>query len=208
MGRYRGAICKLCRREGIKLFLKGLKCYTDKCPVAKRPFAPGQHGKSRQKISDYGTQLREKQKAKRIYGLLEAQFKFYFHKAERSKGVTGEKLLEFMERRLDNTIFRLLFTLTRPEARQMVANGCVFVNNHKINRPSYLVKPGDAIQLKCSDKQRQKIKDMIEASKDRTIPKWLKSDPANLKGEVVGIPVREDVGFPIKEQLIVELYSK
>lgn len=208
MAKYRGPVCRLCRREGIKLFFKGLKCYTDRCPVSKRPFAPGQHGKSRLKLSDYGIQLREKQKAKRIYGLLERQFKFYFHKAERAKGVTGEKLLEFLERRLDNTVFRLLFTLTRRESRQLVANGCVYVNNRKIDRPSYLVRVGDVIQLKCGEKQKQKIKELVEGSKDRTPPKWLTVDFANLKGEVVRVPTKEDVGFPIREQLIVELYSK
>lgn len=209
MAKYKGPVCKLCRRDGIKLFLKGTKCYTDKCPVTRRPFAPGQHGKSRRmKLSDYGIQMREKQKVKRIYGLLERQFKCYFHKAEKSKGVTGEKLLEFLERRLDNTIFRLLFTLTRREAREMVNQGHAYVNNHKIDRPSYLMKVGDAIQLKCSEKQKQRIKELIEASKDRSTPKWLKPDFENLKAEVIGIPTREDVGFPIKEQLIVELYSK
>ena len=208
MAKYKGPVCRLCRREGIKLFLKGLKCYTDKCPVIKRPFPPGQHGKGRLKFSDYGVQLREKQKAKRIYGLLERQFKFYFHKAEKARGVTGEKLLEFLERRLDNTVFRLMFTLTRREARQMVANGCVHVNNRKIDRPSYLVKVGDVVQLKVSDKLKQRIKELIEASKDRSAPKWLKVDFENLKGDVVGIPGKEDVGFPIKEQLIIELYSK
>ena len=209
MGKYRGPVCRLCRREKVKLFLKGLRCYTEKCAVDKRPFAPGQHGKSRRmKFSDYGLQLREKQKAKRIYGLMEKQFRFYFKKAEQSKGVTGEKLLEFLERRLDNTVFRLMFTLTRREARQMVTNGCVYVNDHKVNKPSYLVETGDAIQLKCSEKQKQKIKELIDMSKDRTTPKWLKVDATNFKGEIVGIPDRADVGFPIKDQLIIELYSK
>jgi small subunit ribosomal protein S4 len=208
MGKYKGSVCRLCRREGMKLFFKGPKCVSDKCPVSKRPFAPGQHGKMRIKLSDYGIQLREKQKVKRIYGLLERQFKFYFHKAERSKGVTGEKLLEFLERRVDNVIFRVLFALTRPQARQMVANGHVYVNNHKVDRPSYLVKIGDALHLKCSEKQKAKIKEMIELSKDRAVPRWLKPDFDNLKAEVIAIPTREDVGFPIKEQLIIELYSK
>lgn len=208
MAKYKGPVCRLCRRETIKLFLKGPKCVSDKCPVAKRPFAPGQHGKGRMKISDYGVQLREKQKAKRIYGLLERQFKFYFHKAERSRGVTGEKLLEFLERRLDNAIFRILFAMTRQEARQMVSNGNVYVNNKKVDRPSYLVKPKDVIQLRCSDKQKAKITQMRELTKDRTVPNWLKPDFENFKAEVVGIPTREDVGFPIKEQLIIELYSK
>ncbi|MDD5449530.1 MAG: 30S ribosomal protein S4 [Candidatus Omnitrophica bacterium] len=208
MGKYTGPVCRLCRREGIKLFFKGPKCVSDKCPVAKRPFPPGQHGKSRLKISDYGVQLREKQKAKRIYGLLERQFKFYFHKAERSRGVTGEKLLEFLERRIDNTVFRLLFALTRREGRQLVSNGHVYVNNKKVNRPSYLVKTGDTIEIRGSDKQKGRIKEMIKLSKDKTVPTWLKADHENLKAEIVGIPTRADVGFPIKEQLIIELYSK
>lgn len=208
MAKYQGSVCRLCRREGIKLFFKGYRCYTDKCPVAKRPFPPGQHGKTRTKLSDYGVQLREKQKAKRIYGLLERQFRFYFKKAERSKGVTGEKLLEYLERRLDNTVFRSMFTLTRRESRQMVVNGHVYVNKHKINRPSYLVDVGDTIELKISDKQKQKIKETTEAAKDKTTPKWLRADLGNFKSEVIAIPDRSDVGFPIKEQLIVELYSK
>ncbi len=209
MATYKGPVCRMCRREGIKLFFKGVRCYTDKCPVVKRPFPPGQHGKGRRmKLSDYGIQLREKQKTKRIYGLLERQFRSYFHKAEQSKGVTGEKLLEFLERRLDNTVFRLMFTLTRKEARQMVTNGSVRVNDRKVDRPSYLVKPGDVISLKFKEKKIAKIKELIEASKDRSIPKWLKPDFANLKGEIIAMPDRADVGFPIKEQLIVELYSK
>jgi small subunit ribosomal protein S4 len=208
MAKYKGPVCRLCRREGSKLFLKGPKCVSDKCPVSKRPFPPGQHAKGRFKLSDYGVQLREKQKAKRIYGLLERQFKFYFHKAERAKGVTGEKLLEYLERRLDNAIFRLLFAMTRREARQMVTNGQVYVNDRKIDRPSYQVKIGDRIQLKCKEKQRAKIKELIELSKDRNIPTWLRPDLDNLKGEVVRLPIRDDVGFPIREQLIIELYSK
>ena len=192
----------------IKLFLKGPKCMSDKCPVTRRPFPPGQHAKRRVKISDYAAQLREKQKVKRIYGLLEKQFKFYFHKAERAKGVTGEKLLEFMERRIDNVIFRLLLAMTRRESRQMVVNGLVYINGHKVNRPSYLVNIGDKIELKTSDKHKTKIKEMMELSKDRTVPSWLKPDLDNLKAEVAALPRREDVGFPIKEQLVVELYSK
>lgn len=208
MAKYRGPVCRLCRREGIKLFLKGIRCYTEKCPVSKRPFSPGQHGRTRIKFSDYGVQLREKQKAKRIYGLLERQFKLYFLKAERSRGVTGEKLLEFLERRLDNVIFRLMFALTRKEARQIVTNGSAYVNNRKIDRPSYLVKVGDAIELKCTEKQKKHIKELLEASKDKNVPRWIKPDLENLKAEIIGIPTKEDVGFPIKEQLIVELYSK
>lgn len=208
MANYTGPLCRLCRREGIKLFLKGAKCFMEKCPVSKRQYPPGQHGKSRIKLSDYAIQLREKQKAKRIYGLLERQFRFYFKRAEKSRSATGEKLLEFLERRLDNTIFRLSFALTRADARQVVAHGHVYVNNRKVDRPSFLVKTGDRIEIKCSDKQKQKIKDIIEQSKDKTIPPWLKVDSANLKAEVAGTPTKKDVGFPINEQLIVELYSK
>ncbi|MFH1848484.1 MAG: 30S ribosomal protein S4 [Candidatus Omnitrophota bacterium] len=208
MAKFSGAVCKLCRREGIKLFLKGPKCTSDKCPVSKRPYAPGQHGNRRTKLSNYGIQLREKQKAKRIYGILERQFRLYFKRAERSKGVTGEKLLELLERRLDNVIFRLLFAMTRREARQMVSNGQVRVNNRKVNIPSYIVNKSDVVTLKCREKQAKKIKELIELSKDRGVPAWLKADFDALKGEIVGIPTREDVGFPIKEQLIVELYSK
>lgn len=208
MAKYTGPVCRLCRRETIKLFLKGPKCVSDKCPVSKRPFPPGQHTKGRFKISDYGVQLREKQKVKRIYGLLEKQFRFYFKKAERARGVTGDKLFEYLERRLDNTIFRLLFAMTRRESRQMVTNGQVYVNGRKIDRPSYQVKIGDQILLKCKEKQKAKIKELIELSKDRNVPTWLKPDLENLKGEIVRLPIREDVGFPIKEQLIIELYSK
>ncbi|MEI8176433.1 MAG: 30S ribosomal protein S4 [Candidatus Omnitrophota bacterium] len=208
MGKYTGAVCRFCRRDGIKLFLKGTKCTTDKCPVVKRPFPPGQHGKLRTKLSDYGVQMREKQKVKRIYGLYERQFKFYFQKAEQSKGVTGEKLLQFLERRLDNVVFRMMFALTRKEGRQMVTNGNVYVNTRKVNKPSFLVKAGDTITLKLKDKRRQIVKELIQTSKDKTIPKWIKTDPENLKGEILAMPDRSDVGFPIKEQLIVELYSK
>jgi len=209
MARYTGALCRLCRREGIKLFLKGLKCTTDKCPVAKRAYAPGQHGKARRKkLSNYAVQLREKQKVKKIYGILEQQFRLYFQKAEHSKGVTGEMLLQYLERRLDNAIFRINFALTRNEARQIVRHGHVRVNGKKVDIPSYLVKKSDSIQIKDNPKSIKHVKEVMELTKDRAVPKWLKLSSDKLKAEVVDLPKREDVGFPIQESMIVELYSK
>lgn len=208
MARYRGPSCKLCRRERIKLFLKGTKCATDKCPVSKRGYPPGEHGQSRAKLSDYAFQLREKQKVKRIYSLQEEQFRLYFKMAERSKGITGEMLLQFLERRLDNVIFRLNFALTRKESRQIVRHNHVYVNDKKVNIPSYLVEKGDIIKLKLKDKQKKIVKETLELLKDRSVPHWLKLEQDNLAGTVVELPKREDVGFPIQERLIIELYSK
>jgi len=210
VARYTGPLCKLCRREGIKLFLKSAKCASDKCPVSRRAYPPGAHGKGRRrtKFSNYAVQLREKQKVKRIYGLLEAQFRLYFKRAEGSKGVTGEILLQYLERRLDNVIFRLNFALTRQEARQIVRHNHVYVNDKKVNIPSFLVGKEDVVRLKIRDKQKKIIKETSELLKDRAVPKWLKLDKENLSGAVLGLPKREDVGFPIQERLIVELYSK
>lgn len=208
MGRYRGPLCKLCRRERIKLFLKGAKCTTDKCPLSRRGYPPGEHGQTRAKLSDYALQLREKQKVKRIYGILEDQFRLYFKRAERSKGITGKILLQSLERRLDNVIFRLNFAITRKEARQIVRHNHVCVNDKKVNIPSFLVQKNDLIKLRLNDKQKKAVKETIELLKDRAIPNWLKMEPENLSGRVLELPKREDVGFPIKEQLIVELYSK
>lgn len=210
MARYRDASCKLCRREGAKLFLKGSRCI-GKCAFDKRAYVPGQHGQRmrRQKLSDYGVQMREKQKVKRIYGILEKQFSLYFKRAAQSKGVTGEVLLQLLERRLDNVIFRLCFGASRQEARQVVCHGFVEVNGKKVNIPSYTVKKGDIVKVKAKDKMLKKIRDGLEIAKDRTVPKWLKVvDEADLKAEILDLPQRDDVGFPIKEQLIVELYSK
>jgi len=198
----------LCRREGVKLFLKGTRCNTDKCAVAKRAYAPGQHGQKRTKLSDYGIQLREKQKAKRIYGILEKQFRNYFFMAERSSGVTGEVLLQLLERRLDNVIFRLACATSRRSARQLVRHGSVLVNSKKVNIPSYLVKEGDAIEIKAKEKLKKKILDDIEFAKDRGVPAWLEADHAKLKGQVKRLPIKDDIGYEIQEQLIVELYSK
>lgn len=209
MARYRGPSCKLCRREGIKLFIKGLKCTTDKCPVARRGYPPGQHAKARRvKHSNYSLQLREKQKVKRIYGLLEAQFRLYFKRAESSRGVTGAMLLQSLERRLDNVVFRLNFALTRKEARQIVRHNHVYVNQKKVNVPSFQVKAKDTVILKLKDKQKKAIKETLELLKDRAVPKWLKQESTNFAGTILQLPDREDVGFPIQERLIVELYSK
>lgn len=208
MARQRGSLCKLCRREGVKLFLKGTRCTTDKCALTRRTYAPGQHGQKRRKLSGYGLQLREKQKAKRLYGILERQFRHYFSIAESSSGVTGEVLLQLLERRLDNVIFRLAFAASRQSARQMVRHGSVLVNDKKVNIPSFLVKEGDAIKIKAKEKLKKKIKDDIELTKERGIPVWLEADHANLKGQVKRLPVKADIGDVVQESLIVELYSK
>lgn len=210
MAKYIRPSCRLCRREGIKLFLKGTKCSTDKCPVSRRTYAPGQHGQKqmRKKQSNYGVQLREKQKVKRMYGVLERQFKHYFRIAERAKGVTGITLLELLERRLDNVIFRMNLASSRASARQLVDHGFAYVNNKRVDIPSYTVKMGDEISLKVKEPMLKRLTEMREQLKERAIPKWLKADDKELKAAVVALPTKDDVGFPIQEQLIVELYSK
>jgi len=208
MARYTDASCKLCRRQGDKLFLKGTKCQTDKCPVARRPFPPGQHGKIRKKISNYGVQVKEKQKVKRIYGILEQQFRHYFRIASKSKGVTGEELLQLLERRLDNVIYKLCFAFSRTHARQIVGHNLVRVNSKNVNIPSYMVKVGDKIELKSKEKIKKSVKETREILKDRSIPQWLKINDQELSGEVIGLPKREDIDFAVNENLIVELYSK
>ena len=208
MSRYREPLCRLCRVEKTKLFLKGHKCLTDKCPVERRAYAPGQHGRNRRRILGYGLQLREKQKVKRIYGVLERQFKHYFKIAERSKSVTGVMLLQLLERRMDNIIFRMNLANSRSEARQIVQHGFAYVNNKRVDIPSYTAKVGDEISVKTKEARAAKIKETFEALKDRMIPKWLEVDGQNLKAKIVNQPSKEDVGFPIQEQLIVELYSK
>lgn len=209
MARYTGSSCRICRRQGEKLFLKSIRCYSDKCAFDRRSYAPGQHGKGRRvKVSNYGLQLREKQKVKKIYGILEKQFRRYFSIAARSKAVTGEKLLELLERRIDNVVFRACFSASRANARQMVRHGLVLVNNKKVSIPSYSVKENDVVQIKQKDKFVKNTKEIIEKVKDRGIPEWLKEDFVNLKVVVEHIPKRDDVGMNIKEHLIVELYSK
>jgi len=209
MARYTGSSCRVCRRESSKLFLKGQRCYTDKCGFEKRNYAPGQHGKGqRVKLSNYGLQLREKQKVKKIYGILERQFRKYFQTASRSKGITGSKLLELLERRLDNVIFRSSFVSSRPEARQLVMHGHVVVNNRKVDIPSYSVKTGDIVIIKPKERIVKKVKDSVEKLKDRGYPGWIDVDKEGLRTKISRLPERSDLAADIKEQLIVELYSK
>ena len=203
------AKCRKCRREGEKLFLKGEKCFTDKCAVERRAYPPGQHGQRRNtRLSEYGGQLREKQKVKRIYGLFEKQFRSYFAKATRKKGITGSILLQFLERRIDNVIFQAGYCTSRRQARQLVGHGYVYVNDRKVNIPSFLVKDNDEVAVRFTTKGQQNVKDNIELTKDRSIPGWLEVDKAHFKAKVVRLPQREDIGFPVNEQLIVELYSR
>ncbi|HOQ01339.1 MAG TPA: 30S ribosomal protein S4 [Acetivibrio clariflavus] len=208
MARYTGASCRLCRREGEKLFLKGERCYTNKCAVARRGYAPGQHGQNRKKLSEYGIQLREKQKARRYYGVLESQFRKYFEMAVRKKGVTGENLLQLLELRLDNVIYRLGLATSRPEARQLVRHGHFMVNGSRVDIPSYITKLGDKITVAEKSKSSPKIKSILENTSGKVIPKWLEFDADNLTGKIVALPSREDIDLPLKENLIVELYSK
>jgi len=208
MARYTGAVCRLCRREGQKLFLKGDRCYTEKCAADRRPYPPGQHGQGRSKTSDYGLQLREKQKAKRYYGVLENQFRRYFDMASKRRGKTGENLLAILETRLDNTVYRLGFAMSRAEARQLVLHGHFLVNGRKVNVPSFLVKPGMIISLKDKSRGLDKLKAVIEANSSRVPPKWLDYDANALIAKVSTVPERDDIDIPIEEQLIVELYSK
>jgi small subunit ribosomal protein S4 len=208
MARYIGAVCRLCRREGQKLFLKGERCYTGKCAIDRRPYAPGQHGKRRTKISEYGLQLREKQKAKRIYGVLETQFRNYFAQADSKKGITGENLLILLECRLDNVAYRAGLGRSRTEARQVVRHNHITVNGKKVNIPSYQVRVGDVIEIKEKSQGIQRFKDIFEVTSSNTIPEWLDVDLENYTIKVVDIPTREQIGTQVQETLIVELYSK
>ena len=208
MARYTGAVCRLCRREGMKLYLKGDRCYSVKCAVSKRSFAPGQHGQSRKKLSEYGIQLREKQKARRYYGVLESQFEKYFQMATKKKGVTGENLLAILESRLDNVIYRLGFAFSRAEARQLVRHGHFEINGKKVNIPSYLVKTGEIITIKQSSLKSEKIKRILEAVSAKVVPAWLDLDKNTYQAKIIAAPAREDIDLELKEHLIVELYSK
>ncbi len=208
MARYTGAVCRLCRREGQKLFLKGSRCYGEKCALNKREYAPGQHGQARKKLSEYGLQLREKQKAKRYYGVLESQFAHYFELANKKSGVTGENLLQVLESRLDNVVYRLGFALSRAEARQLVVHGHFQINGKKVNIPSYLVKPGEVIALKEGSRSLPKIKDILEQTDGKAVPKWLDLDTNTMQAKVVALAQRDDIDLDIAEHLIVELYSK
>jgi small subunit ribosomal protein S4 len=209
LARYTDPVCRLCRREGMKLFLKGSKCFTDKCPVEKRNFAPGQHGKDRKaKIVGYGLQLREKQKAKRMYFTQEGQFRNYFEKAARAPGVTGELLLQQLERRLDTVVYKLGFGMSRRQARQLVRHGHVAVNGRKVNIPSYQVAVGEEIAIRENSKKLGLLAQAKEFAAHQNAPGWLEIDRDNFKGKVLALPKREDIHLPVNEQLIVELYSK
>jgi small subunit ribosomal protein S4 len=200
-------VCRLCRREGLKLFLKGSRCFTEKCAIERRNYPPGQHGLGRSKQSAYGQQLREKQKAKRIYGLLEGQFRLYFQRAEREKGVTGENLLRFLERRLDNVVFRLGFAASRAEGRQIVRHGHVQVNGRKVSLPSFLVSVGDQIQLRTTSTLQERVAENLGAGRGQ-VPQWLELSAADKRAVVRSLPLRDDIQIPVQEHLIVELYSK
>ena len=208
MARYTQAVCRQCRREGGKLFLKGEKCYTPKCPVDKRNYPPGEHGQGRKKASEYGIQLREKQKVRKIYGVLEAQFRRYFQKAEQSRGVTGEILLQLLERRLDNVVHRMGAGASRAEARQLVRHGHFTVNGKKVDVPSYLVKEGDVVAVKPKSRDDARMKELQEFAKGRTFPEWLEVDVENMVAKVLRYPTRDDIDIPVEEHLIVELYSR
>lgn len=208
MARYTGAACKLCRREGEKLFLKGERCYTEKCAISKRAYAPGQHGQRRKKLSEYGIQLREKQKAKRFYGVLERQFRNYFEMAANRKGITGVNLLQILESRFDNVIYRLGFASSRAQSRQLVNHGHFNINGQKVDIASYLLKPGDLITITETSKKLTRFKNFVESLQSRPIPEWLSLDTENIIGKVVKLPSREEIDLPIQEHLIIELYSK
>ncbi len=208
MARYTDEQCRICRREGQKLFLKGSRCYSDKCSISRRNYAPGQHGQKRAKLSEYGTQLREKQKTKSYYGVGEKQFRGYFEMASNKKGITGENLLQILESRLDNVVYRLGFGASRAQARQLVNHGQFAVNGQRVDIPSYLVKTGDVITVRENKKENGAIKANIEANSARPVPAWLELNNETLSGKVVRLASREDVDIPVEEHLIVELYSK
>ena len=208
MARYRASVCRLCRREGLKLFLKGERCYTDKCAIERRNYPPGQHGQGRVKFSEYSLQLREKQKLKRMYRLLEGQFRRLFERADRTRGITGETLMILLERRLDNMVYRLGFANSRAEARQLVRHGHFVVNDRKIDIPSALVKAGDVVSVRERSRKIARIQEALELSQRRGVPEWLEVDRANFTGRIKALPARTDLTMPINEKLVVELYSK
>ncbi len=208
MARYTDASCRLCRREGDKLFLKGERCYSNKCAITRRPYAPGQHGQQKKKISEYGLQLREKQKARRFYGVLETQFRKYYEMAVRKSGITGENLLQILETRLDNVVYRMGLGTSRTEARQLVTHGHFLVNGNRVDIPSYLIKQGDEIVVAENSRKSPRFKEILEVTGGKVVPKWLEFNEETLSGKVVALPEREDVDLPVQEHLIVELYSK
>ena len=208
MSRYKEEQCRICRREGQKLFLKGSRCYTDKCAISRRNYAPGEHGQKKAKLSEYGIQLREKQKTKAFYGVRENQFRKYFEMASNQKGITGENLLTLLESRLDNVVYRLGYGSSRPQARLLVNHGLFEVNGKKVNIPSYLVKAGDVIKIRENKKDKSIVKENVEANASRPVPSWLERSAQDLSGKVIRLASREDVDIPVEEHLIVELYSK
>jgi len=209
MARYRGPVCRLCRREGEKLFLKGERCYTEKCAYERRAYAPGEHGRNRRiRVTNYGLQLREKQKARRIYGIMERQFRNYFAKAARLPGVTGENLLQLLETRLDNLVYRMGFAPSRPSARQLVLHGHFLVNGRKANVPSFRVRPGDVISVRDDSRNLGMIQDTLEGRGSRDLPEWIETNPKAMKGRLLRVPSREMIPTTVQENLIVELYSK
>ena len=208
MARYTESVCRICRREGQKLFLKGDRCYTGKCAVDRRAYAPGQHGQGRRKLSEYGSQLRDKQKVRRAYGILEGQFAHYFEMANKMEGVTGENLLTILESRLDNVVYKLGLATSRPEARQLVSHAHFTVNGKKVNIPSYLVKPGDVIAVREKSRQSSKFDAILASTESRIVPKWLDMNRDTLEGKVIALAAREDIDMPIEEHMIVEYYSK
>ena len=208
MARYIGPVCKQCRREAMKLFLKGDRCYTDKCAFDRRPYPPGQHGQRRMKFTEYGIRLREKQKVARIYGVLEKQFRRYFYQADRARGVTGENLLSILERRLDSVCYRLGFAQTRAEARQLVRHKHVSVDGQTVNIPSFRVRPGQKVEVREKSRKMARIASALEQAQKRGVPSWLELSPENFAGTIKTLPVREEITLPIQEQLIVEFYSR
>lgn len=208
MSRYIGPVCRMCRRAGEKLYFKGDRCYTEKCAIERRKYAPGQHGQSRGKLSDYGVQLMEKQKVRKPYGLVERQFRKYFYEAERRKGVTGEVLLQLLECRLDNVAYRMGFASNRRQARQLISHGHLLVNGKTVNIPSYIMKAQDVVEVRESSRQIQYVQESLDKIEHRGLPAWIEMDRANFRGKVLHVPSREEIQLPVKEQLIVELYSK
>ena len=208
MARHTDPVCKLCRREGLKLFLKGDRCFTLKCAIEKRNYPPGEHGQRRSKPSEYGLQLREKQKMKRIYGIHETQFRTYFEMAARQKGITGENLVRLLEQRLDNVVHRLGFGASRPQARMLIGHGHIRVNGRRVTIPAYLVRAGDVVEVTPGSRDREAIKVALEGAKKRRVPSWLELDAANFKGTVRTLPSKEEMAIPVQEQLVVALYSK
>ncbi|MHB8916756.1 MAG: 30S ribosomal protein S4 [Desulfocucumaceae bacterium] len=208
MARYIEAQCRLCRREGMKLYLKGDRCYSGKCAVDRKGYAPGMHRQSRKKVSEYGTQLREKQKTRRVYGVLEKQFRNYFEKAERQQGITGENLLRLLERRLDNVVYRLGLGSSRVEARQLVRHGHFTVNGRKVNIPSFLTRVGDVIEVREKSRESLRLKELMERAADKTPPPWLEYEPDQARGRLIALPARDQIDVPVQEHLIVELYSR